>query len=352
MSTRTKLYIVTFRFNHHYSVSGYNRLQEFLPCTAVVIPSRVGAILQRTAGPRRRKRLLDLTGLTGYFPECRWLEWSAGLLAKLPGPSLFHFVYPENSYSFMAGYKHSRQTKVVATYHQPVHESRQFILKTEAIKKLDGLILMSDSQREFYEPLVGAERIFVVPHGVDLSFFGPPVQLPEEKPAIIAVGNWLRDFPTLVAALGVLEYRLPHLTCNIVSLEQNRSLFAGLKNVRFYAGITDAHLLSLYHQSSLAVLSLTGTAANNALLEALACGLPVVATDLPAIREYTTPEGCCYTRPGDAVDLAANLISVLEDQRARIAMGAANRAHAMRYAWETTAKQTMEVYDTVMGRSM
>jgi len=337
------IYFITYKFHHHYSISGYNRLAEFLPCRQITIPPRIGRALEKIYTLKMREELKTKTGLLGYFPECLYLEWHTRLLSLLPGRRLFHFVYPENSFYFTARRKRSSKTKLVATYHQPPEESRQFIVKTEAIKRLDAVILLSESQREFFEPVVGNDKIHVIPHGIDLQFFSPAVQPPKQK-KIIAVGNWLRDFPTLASTLAVLQKREPDILCDIVSLEQNRQFFSGLKNVTFHSGISDEQLLNMYHEASAAVLSLTGAAANNALLEAMACGLPVVATDLPAIREYTTANGCRYVTPKNPDRLADEVIALLSDESSMRNMGKANAAHVQRFGWKVIGEQTMNVY--------
>jgi glycosyltransferase involved in cell wall biosynthesis len=341
-----KIYLVTYKFQHHYSISGYNRLADFIDCKKIVVPRLIAAFLQKTATLTHLEELKQTTGLTGYFPECVWLEWWTRTLAKLPSKAIFHFIYPENSYYFTGQYKKSTGTKIIATYHQPVHESHQFILKTDAIRKLDAVILLSESQREFFEPIVGNDRIFIVPHGIDLSFFTPPNKRSNEH-RIVAVGNWLRDFPTLVSALKILQARGSDIVCDVVTLEQNRSFFNGLGNVQFHSGIADDALLELYHRASASVLSLTGTAANNALLESMACGLPIIATDLPAIREYTPAAGCRYVPLGDPNRLADSIISLVDDSKAQEVMGNANLKCAQKYRWEDIAKQTMDVYRMV-----
>ena len=190
------------------------------------------------ANEKRRTKLLNTTGLTGYFFECIWLEWLTGMLAKIPRRAIFHFIYPENSYYFTHRYRRSKRAKIIATYHQPVEESKQFILKTDAIQKLDAIILLSETQREFFEPLLDRERIFVVPHGIDLSYFQPsPIETRERR--IIVVGSWLRDFYTLSEALRIAGDIKPDVSFDIVSHESNRRFFTSHHNVTYHHGITD-----------------------------------------------------------------------------------------------------------------
>lgn len=337
------IYLVTYQFNHHYAVSGYNRLAEFVPCRTVRIPRFVERIARDLAGNRLREKLTARTGLTGYFPECLWLEMMAKRVSRRAS-SIVHFIYPENSYFYTGMSKRQSNARLVATYHQPPEESRAFILKTDAIRRLDAVILLSENQREFFEPLVGNEKIFVVPHGIDRGFFSPASQPQPGNQSIVAVGNWLRDFRTLRSAFAELSRTAPDILCNVVSLERNRREFADLPNVRFYSQISDGELRSLYRQASASVLCLTGAAANNALLESLACGLPLVATDLPAVREYTPPEGCVYVPREDPACLASAVVSVLRDGRKAALMGRMNREWSARYDWTAIARRTMEVY--------
>lgn len=57
--------------------------------------------------------------------------------------------------------------------------------------------------------------------------------------------------------------------------------------VTIHRFISNEQLLYLYNNSRLLFLPLKDSTANNSLLEALACGVPVVATDLPGIKDYT-----------------------------------------------------------------
>ncbi len=343
------IYYATYRFGHHHAVSGYDRLGDFITSTKIVTPRVIAYVLKKLADEKRRSWLVTTTGLMGYFPECVWLEFWTGLISKIPMNSILHFIYPENSYYFTSGYKKSAKCKIVCSYHQPVEQSKQFILKTDPIRKLDGVILLSESQREFYEPLVGRENIYIVHYGIDLDRF--PVSSQSRDPKrIVAVGNWLRDFPTFVKALEVLEKEDPDIICDVVTLESNRHYFANSRNVEFHCGISHEKLLSIYGRAALSVLTYTNAAASGALLESLASALPIVATDLPSIREYTNSNGCEYIKPFDGVRLAESILSLLKNEQQLAAMGSCNREHARNYSWENVAKKTMAVYNAISAR--
>ncbi|MGZ4664634.1 MAG: glycosyltransferase family 4 protein [Frankiaceae bacterium] len=83
-------------------------------------------------------------------------------------------------------------------------------------------------------------------------------------------------------------------------------------------------------------------------LEALACGVPVVVSDLPALREVLT-EHARFVAVGDAEALAAGLAAALREDRTAAA-GAAGRAHAASFTTEHFARRMMQVYRQTVAR--
>jgi glycosyltransferase involved in cell wall biosynthesis len=77
-------------------------------------------------------------------------------------------------------------------------------------------------------------------------------------------------------------------------------------------------------------------------LEALACGTPVVASDLPAHREVLGDQAHLFP-PGDPAALAAALAKVLDDPGGEPAR-AARRTRAAGFTWENCATATLSAY--------
>ena len=76
-------------------------------------------------------------------------------------------------------------------------------------------------------------------------------------------------------------------------------------------------------------------------LEALACGVPVVVSDLPVLREVLG-EHARFVPVGDAEALAAGLATALHEERTAAA-AAAGRAHAASFTWQRFAGQIVQV---------
>jgi glycosyltransferase involved in cell wall biosynthesis len=81
-------------------------------------------------------------------------------------------------------------------------------------------------------------------------------------------------------------------------------------------------------------------------LEALACGTPVVASDLPALREVLGDQAELVP-PGDAAALADALARVLEDPGGEPAR-TARRARAAAFTWRACAQATLTAYRRVL----
>jgi glycosyltransferase involved in cell wall biosynthesis len=98
-----------------------------------------------------------------------------------------------------------------------------------------------------------------------------------------------------------------------------------------------------------AFLPLKDAGANNALLESMASGLPLLATDLPATREYA---GTCaeFYAPGNIEECLAKLDQLLSSEAARARLGAAARQRMVqRFAWPVIAERYAELYQEVLG---
>ncbi len=85
------------------------------------------------------------------------------------------------------------------------------------------------------------------------------------------------------------------------------------------------------------------------VLEAMACGVPQVATDVGGTREAVTAESGILIAPRDATALADAVIELLDDPQRRERMSAVSRTlHAQRFTVERMVAGTAAVYDAVL----
>ncbi|MBX5473681.1 MAG: glycosyltransferase family 4 protein, partial [Thermoleophilia bacterium] len=96
--------------------------------------------------------------------------------------------------------------------------------------------------------------------------------------------------------------------------------------------------------------SLGGESFGIVLLEAMAAGIPVVASAIDGYRAVLPEEAGRLVPPGDAAALATALADLLGDAELRRRMGEAGRRESARYAWPRIAERTLAVYERALAR--
>jgi glycosyltransferase involved in cell wall biosynthesis len=203
---------------------------------------------------------------------------------------------------------------------------------------------MSEAQRRFFEAHgVPKERLRVVHHGVDTSFFRPRSGCATETFTVLFVGSFLRNFTLLREVCEALS-PMKDVVIKIVSAPTVQRRFAGLHNVVVAPRLSDAELLQAYQSASCLLMTAEDATANNAVLEAMACGLPIVSECVGGIPEYVNGECAYLTEPGRAEPILRALKRLRESASLRTDMGEAARRRAEELKWENVAAQTMEIY--------
>src|SRR5262249_21761561 len=124
------------------------------------------------------------------------------------------------------------------------------------------------------------------------------------------------------------------------------------EHVHFVGRVEDERLLDYYAAADVFVLPSSSEAQGIVALEAMACGLPVVATAVGGLLgTIDDGETGLLVPPGDVDALATALVGLLRDAPARMALGAAARRTVEReFAWSNAVEATREVYCDLLGR--
>jgi len=222
-----------------------------------------------------------------------------------------------------------------------------------------------------YTELLG-DRLIEIPLGVDAQRFVPVNNVPEgfsppqsdrgglkAAATVLFVGGLdrahaFKGIPVLLEAIA----RVPAVRAQIVGdgdlrpqyEAQTRSL--GIADrVAFLGAISDAMLPAVYQSAD--VLVLPSTARSEAfgvvLLEAMASGIPVIASDLPGVRTVIAEgETGFLVPPDDVATLAERLADLVGNPERRHRMGATARRRVEEwYDWDRIIDQWLNVYSTV-----
>jgi MMP alpha-(1->4)-mannosyltransferase len=267
---------------------------------------------------------------------------------------------------------------LVATLHHPITVDRQMELahcrhfgrrlalrrwygfvsmQKRVASRLPGIVTVSQSsRRDIREHMaVPLERMAVVPVAVDHEHFRPLPQRRRVPGRIMTTTSSdvpMKGLLVLLEALAKVRTERPDAHLLVVGQARNGTADfirrLGLDDaVRFTSGVDHDRLVELYADCQLAVVPSLYEGFSLPAIEAMACGVPVVATTGGALPEVVGDHGdtALLAPPGDAGALAAAIEQALGDAELRERIGAAGRARVLRrYTWRETARATVAEY--------
>jgi glycosyltransferase involved in cell wall biosynthesis len=211
---------------------------------------------------------------------------------------------------------------------------------------------------------VPAERIAVVPLGIDHGRFRPGGERPLAAPYVLFVGSEhpRKDLPTLLRAFAALRRRRRFRGLRLAKVGDpgtsearfhatTRTAVAelGLDGAVLFAGrVTDAALPAWYANAECLVLPSLAEGFGLPAAEAMACGCPVVVSDAGALPEVVGDAGVVFP-VGDAAALATALAELLSDPGAGAERAARGRQRARAFTWGRAAEETRRVHAAALG---
>lgn len=347
------LRLVGDRILHHSSHSGYELLARHVP-GAVLIEGAVPRPLSDIAGALFYRALQPRVGAHLYSHRELLLELTAGASFLLRARrTLFHVLYADGAYWFLRHARRLRRHWLVASYHLPLSHLERHLRDRRQLRRLDAAIVVGPSQVPFFADQLGAERVHVVPVGVDTEFFRPadPTAAPAGRPYALCVGTHLRDLPTLRRVVdGVHARTRGELEVVIVTARDRFPLFAGAPGVRLLSGVPEAELLALYRGALALLQPLEEATSNIAILESMACGLPIVASAVGDAPWYVGPDAGRFSPRGDAEGMVEALAGLLADPAERARLSAASRRRAEELSWPRVGAQCLAAYAAIVAR--
>lgn len=195
----------------------------------------------------------------------------------------------------------------------------------------------------------------ILPNGVDTDVFSPrgPVldDLDEKAFHLVFVGRAepRKGLDVLLEALPLIRERHPEVRLLVVGVEKNTREMEG---VDWMGRLPDELIPAAYRSARIMVSPALGWESFGiVLIEAMACGLPVVASDIPGYRSVIEDgvQGV-LTPPGDAGTLAGAVCKLIDDQSRMKNMAEAALQKAAEYSWSRLVEKVEEAYDEATKR--
>ena len=236
-------------------------------------------------------------------------------------------------------------------------------MQDRVARRLPRLITVSSQSRTDIVARMGVDprRIRVIPVAVDNELFAPLSGVPRVTGRIFAVASADVPLKGVVPLLHAVAALRRERRVELVLLGQARAggrvertvRELGLGDaVRFVHGIDDAAVVRQYAEAEVAVVPSLYEGFSLPALQAMSCGVPLVATTAGALPEVVgaNEEAALLVSPGDPDALARSIGRLLADAplRARLSEAARRRARAC-YSWPATAQATADVYREVIG---
>ncbi|MFI5776501.1 glycosyltransferase family 4 protein [Nocardia sp. NPDC051570] len=317
-----------------------------LSATAFGTPPPGGSSWGTTGGTtshRARRAFMDRSGLSPKAPNPIVDRHFCLYGTPTSGPLVVHFHGPWAQESQAAG---ETDRTVRAKY----------LLERLRYARADRFVVLSGHFRDILgtDYRISADRITVVPPGVDLNRFAPSEPQPGTPPTVLCVRRLERrmGIDVLLRCWPAVTDRHPDARLIIVGTGTAepalRTQAAADDSIRFTGRVDDAELIRLYARATCTVIpSLALEGFGLIALESLAAGRPPIVTDcggLPdSVREL---DPTLIVPPADPDALAERLAAALD--------GAAPtptqcRAHAETFSWDRAARRHLDLYRELAG---
>ena len=234
----------------------------------------------------------------------------------------------------------------------------QILNERFVLSKIPNIIACSPQMKHLIGNMTKS-KIYVIPNGIDFEDI-QKIRLPKsnEKYSILFVGGLkkVKGIDILIRAIPIIKKSHPGIYLFIGGSGRWEKNFKKLvkklnleENVNFLGFIPENEKYSYYKSADICVFPSRYEPFGIVCLEAMACGKPVVASNVGGIP-FVVEDGKTglLFESGNIEDLAEKVIMLLKNKELREKMGEAGRERAKEFTWDKIAEQTVGVYKEII----
>jgi glycosyltransferase involved in cell wall biosynthesis len=234
------------------------------------------------------------------------------------------------------------------------------------LPRADHIIAVSEYVKADAVTLLGVphERITVIPHGVDLEHFRPMKgegSYAHEPPYFLFIGGRApnKNLDRILAAFAPISREFPTLHLylagawqseDVAWLERTCSQLGVTDRVRHVGFVSQIELPGLYANALSFLLPSLEEGFGLPVLEAMACGTPVLTSDRSALPEVAG-SAALLVEPTDTSGITAVLRELTRHPRLRTQLAQAGLKRVQEFRWTEVARRTLDVYRQVATAS-
>lgn len=299
-------------------------------------------------------------------PYRAWFALSRWLNEVRPDAVICHSI---NSILACRWYAWRHGARLIAVEHtsNQVKTKNEWAASRVSMLLADQIVVLTEEYRQELQLAHGRlfrpEKVTVIPNGVNTEVFFPSSIRCITEPVILRIGmaarfSFSKRQDMLVSILERLSEISPEISIELSlagdgsELERVKAFAAcssATSQIRFDGLLSEQDIAPWLRGLDIYVHATDGETLSTSLLQAMATGLPIVASDIPGVRNLLGLEeeyGCCV--PNDTEVFSRAILDLLNDQTRRVALGERARA---RIEDSYSAKIMLQRYLNAIGES-
>jgi glycosyltransferase involved in cell wall biosynthesis len=269
-------------------------------------------------------------------------------------PTIVHFVHFDEKQYILSKKWLQKKVKFVGTCHHPVSFFKLGFYQPQNLAHAHTVIFLDNYTQNWFSNKLA--KTVCIPHAVATDYFVPDNTKKEKVFQCFFAGRFIRDWDNLYNIITLcnkknlpIQFQIVHP--KILSPLNDWYKMIGLlsyQNVHFAEYVSDEAFLHFYQSSDVLLMPLFDSTANNVILEAMSCGLPVITNKTSGIVSYLD-ESIAFLHEQNDVEGMVNSIEVLlNNPTKKVEMGKLAREKAIaQLSVEVVSQQLKNLYSKV-----